>query len=126
MIFYLPCIIFISLVLFIVMFMRIRKRNRAKRYLSLFSECFNKTSDIKQTMVQVASCFRKRVKERKALEAGIYYLEHSLLRDYTSALSYIYDVFDNPKFNQAIYQCHYQAIQSVQNQRRMLLAPPQK
>lgn len=126
MIFFLPCILFIGLSLFIAVLMRIRKRKRAKRYISLFSEAFDKTGDIKQTMMQVASCYRKRKKERKALEAGIYYLEHSLFRDYTSALSYIYDVFDNPKINQAIYQCHCQAIQAVQNQRRMMLAPPQE
>lgn len=126
MIFFLPCILLIGLFLLVAVFMRIRKRSRAKRYISLFSEVFGKTGDIKQTMVQVASCYRKRKKERKALEAGIYYLEHSLFRDYASALSYVYDVFDNRKLNQAIYQCHCQAIQTVLNQRRMLLAPPKK
>ncbi|OUO25926.1 hypothetical protein [Eubacterium sp. An3] len=126
MIFFLPCILLIGLSLLVAGIMRIQKRSRAKRYITLFSEAFSKTGDIKQTMVQVASCYRKRKKERKALEAGIYYLEHSLLRDYASALSYIYDVFDSSKLNRAIDKCHRQAIQSVQNQRRMLLAPPQK
>ena len=115
MIFFLPCILLIGLSLLVAGIMRIQKRSRAKKYITLFSEAFSKTGDIKQTMVQVASCYRKRKKERKAL-----------LRDYASALSYIYDVFDSSKLNRAIDKCHRQAIQSVQNQRRMLLAPPQK
>ena len=117
MIFFLLCAILIGVIVLSFFLSRMRKRKRAKRYIALFMENF-------ETMTLVSSHYGKRKKERKALEAGIYYLERSLLRDYASALSYIYDVFDNPKLNQAIYQCHDQAIQSVQNTRRMLLAPP--
>ena len=124
MFFFLLCAILIGVIVLSFFLSRMRKRKRAKRYIALFMENFEKTGDLKKTMTLVSSHYGKRKKERKALEAGIYYLERSLLRDYASALSYIYDVFDNPKLNQAIYQCHDQAIQSVQNTRRMLLAPP--
>lgn len=124
MIFFLICAILVVIIVLFFIFSHLWKEKRVKKYIRLFTEEFNKTGDIKATMVSVSSCYGKRKKERKALEAGIYYLEHSLLRDYASSLSYIYDVFDNLKLNQMVYHCHEQAIKTVQKNRRLLLAPP--
>lgn len=72
-------------------------------------------------MTATAKEYSKRSKERKAIEAGLYYLNHSLFCDYLSALSYICDVFPERKIQDAINKCHNSAIKCVQEQRLLSL-----
>ncbi len=119
--------ILLLLLLFFLFFLisRFRKRRRAKRYLERFSSHFEGTWQIRRAMEETALDYPKRSKERKALEAGLYYLDHSLFRDYLSALSYILDTFGgSKKIRTTISQYHVKAVEHVRENRALALSPP--
>ena len=92
-------------------------KNKETKYLTNFQKQYFATHNIKETMVNTKSLYRDRSKEARALEAGLYYLDHSLLRDYKGALLYIERLFGSKK----ITELHGQCIKDAQSRKKLLL-----
>lgn len=67
----------------------------SEKYIGLFSKEFDEKKNIKLTMEAVLKEYGDKTMESKALKAGLYYLEHSIMKDYQGALRYIENVFDS-------------------------------
>lgn len=92
-------------------------RRKEEKYLSNFQTNYFNSHNIKITMVNTRTQYRDKEKEAKALDAGLYYLDHSLLRDYKGAVSYIEHLFHSKK----IEELHEQCIKDAQSQKQLLL-----
>ena len=92
-------------------------KKREAKYLNNFTEQYYSTHNIKSTLINIRTSYKDREKEAKAIDAGLYYLEHSLLRDYKGALSYMELLFNNMK----IKEFHEQCIKDAQAQKCLLL-----
>lgn len=92
-------------------------KKREAKYLNNFTEAYYASHDIKKTMEKIRSLYKDREKEAQAIDAGLYYLDHSLLRDYQSALGYMELLFPNGE----IKKFHLQCIKDAQAQKCLLL-----
>lgn len=115
-------LIVIGIVMIVVFFIgtvidvwRIKKREA--KYLDNFTKEYYATHNIKQTLKNIRASYKDRQKEAKAIDAGLYYLDHSLLRDYKGALSYMEILFNSKK----IKEFHEQCIKDAQSQKCLLL-----
>lgn len=81
------------------------KERKIQKYKNKFIALFTKTKDVRQTMQGLLSIYRKNSAEAKALKAGLYYLDHSILRDYDSALSYIEYLLDDDRVDEMHKKC---------------------
>lgn len=95
-----------------------RKEKKIKKYKTNFIEVFKKKKDIRQTMIDMLNIYKKNSAEAKALKAGLYYLDHSMLSDYGTALSYIEYLFDD----NSIDELHKKCIVIVWQKRSNILA----
>lgn len=81
------------------------KERKIQKYKNNFIALFTKTKDIRQTMLGLLSIYKKNSAEAKALKAGLYYLNHSILRDYESALNYIEYLLDDDRIDELHKKC---------------------
>lgn len=97
-----------------------KKEKRVAFYLESFKEYFHENRDIRLTMQAMLKKYKKRSKEAQALKAGLYYLDHSVLQNYDSALSYISYLFDDDRID----QLHNKSIKIIWQMRRDVKALP--
>ena len=93
------------------------RKHHVNEYIIGFNKAYGETNDIKSTMLLLMSSYSPRKKEAKALKQGIYYLEHSVMMDYKTALSYPADIFHNKEIN----KLHTKCIQEAKTQRILML-----
>lgn len=92
----------------------------ANKYMDLFKEHFEREKDIKETMKKVLGEYKSNTMEAKALKAGIYHLEHTIMKDYSSALKYIEDVFESEE----VHKMHEEYLEEVLKSRTLALESP--
>lgn len=94
-----------------------RREKKIQKYKESFEASFTNSKDIRQTMEDMLHIYKKGA-VAKALKAGLYYLDHSILQDYGSALGFIEYVFDDDRID----TLHKHCIMSVwQNRQKSLV-----
>lgn len=121
--FFLLILIPIILIIFCFVFPRYKKKKKAKMYISLFKNFFMESKDIRKTMEQLLQNYKRKSPEALALRAGIYYLDVSMLKDYKTALQYMYYVFEDTAYADAIEKLHISAIEYVRRLRTQSALP---
>ena len=76
-----------------------RKKHRALNYIKRFQDSFNRTKDIYEALGITKAQYRKGSKEYKLLDNALYHLDHSISRDYLTALNPIEKYYNNPDIN---------------------------
>ena len=71
---------------------RIKKRN--EKYIDQFESVYEEKKSIRITL---ESMYSKKSMEYKAIKKALYYLDHSLFRDYAGALQIIDKIFESKK-----------------------------
>ena len=74
---------------------RIKKRN--EKYIDQFESVYEEKKSIRITLESLESMYSKRSMEYKAIKKALYYLDHSLFRDYAGALQIIDKIFESKK-----------------------------
>lgn len=74
---------------------RIKKRN--EKYIDQFESVYEEKKSIRITLESLESMYSKKSMEYKAIKKALYYLDHSLLRDYAGALQIIDKIFESKK-----------------------------
>ena len=73
----------------------IKKRN--EKYINRFESIYEEKKSIRITLESLELLYSKRSMEYKAIQKALYYLDHSLFRDYAGALHIIDKIFDSKK-----------------------------
>lgn len=94
-----------------------KKKKKTEKYIMLFKNSFERTKDIRLTMLEIKSSYKENSKESKALSIGINYLEHSIFKDYKTALSFIEKVLNNSEVN----KMHKNTIEKIKRLRIIML-----
>ncbi len=90
--------IFICIVFSLGISLNIRKKNRQiKLYMQYFEECF--TGNIRTTLQEIQKRYRRQSEIWLSIHKALFYLEHSIRRDYAGALQYIESTLDSQKVN---------------------------
>ena len=98
-------------------------RKKVKKYMQLFTQSYDKTQNIKKTLEELITHYKPRSKEYLAIDHALYYLEHSIARDYKGALDCICDgYFESNK----IRRMHKEYIERERIQFRNLLTTSAK
>ena len=74
---------------------RIKKRN--EKYIDRFESVYEEKKSIRITLELLESMYSKKSMEYKAIKKALYYLDHSLFRDYAGALQIIDKIFESKK-----------------------------
>lgn len=74
---------------------RIKKRN--EKYIDQFESVYEEKKSIRITLESLESMYSKKSMEYKAIKKALYYLDHSLFRDYAGALQIIDKIFESKK-----------------------------
>lgn len=74
---------------------RIKKRN--EKYIDQFESVYEDKKSIRITLESLESMYSKKSMEYKAIKKALYYLDHSLFRDYAGALQIIDKIFESKK-----------------------------
>ena len=74
---------------------RIKKRN--EKYIDQFESVYQEKKSIRITLESLESMYSKKSMEYKAIKKALYYLDHSLFRDYAGALQIIDKIFESKK-----------------------------
>lgn len=74
---------------------RIKKRN--EKYIDRFESVYEEKKSIRITLESLESMYSKKSMEYKAIKKALYYLDHSLFRDYAGALQIIDKIFESKK-----------------------------
>ena len=74
---------------------RIKKRN--EKYIDQFESVYEEKKSIRITLESLESMYSKKSMEYKAIKKALYYLDHSLFRDYAGALQIIDKKFESKK-----------------------------
>ena len=74
---------------------RIKKRN--EKYIDRFESVYKEKKSIRITLESLESMYSKKSMEYKAIKKALYYLDHSLFRDYAGALQIIDKIFESKK-----------------------------
>lgn len=100
-VFYLAIGVIVSILIFCIgLFLSGRKKEKKILfYGENYRKVFWKTKDIRQTMTELTTLYKKNSKEAQALKAGLFYLDRSLIKDYSTALSYIEEVMDDDRID---------------------------
>ena len=73
----------------------IKKRN--EKYIDQFESVYEEKKSIRITLESLESMYSKKSMEYKAIKKALYYLDHSLFRDYAGALQIIDKIFESKK-----------------------------
>ena len=73
----------------------IKKRN--EKYIDRFESVYEEKKSIRNTLESLESMYSKKSMEYKAIKKALYYLDHSLFRDYAGALQIIDKIFESKK-----------------------------
>lgn len=73
----------------------IKKRN--EKYIDRFESVYEEKKSIRITLESLESMYSKKSMEYKAIKKALYYLDHSLFRDYAGALQIIDKIFESKK-----------------------------
>ena len=73
----------------------IKKRN--EKYIDRFESVYEEKKSIRITLESLESMYSKKSVEYKAIKKALYYLDHSLFRDYAGALQIIDKIFESKK-----------------------------
>lgn len=73
----------------------IKKRN--EKYIDRFESVYEGKKSIRITLESLESMYSKKSMEYKAIKKALYYLDHSLFRDYAGALQIIDKIFESKK-----------------------------
>lgn len=73
----------------------IKKRN--EKYINRFESVYEEKKSIRITLESLESLYSKKTMEYKAIKKALYYLDHSLFRDYAGALQIIDKMFESKK-----------------------------
>ena len=73
----------------------VKKKRHAKTYIHHFEESRN--DDLRETLTKVRRNYRRSSKEYKAIESALYYMDHSITRDYKNALEILNKCFATRK-----------------------------
>lgn len=73
----------------------IKKRN--EKYIDRFESVYEEKKSIRITLESLESMYSKKSMEYKAIKKALYYLDHSLFRDYAGALQIIDKIFELKK-----------------------------
>ena len=73
----------------------IKKRN--EKYIEQFESVYEEKKSIRITLESLESMYSKKSMEYKAINKALYYLDHSLFRDYAGALQIIDKIFESKK-----------------------------
>ena len=95
----------------------ITTKKKINKYLNNFQMIYYDTHNIKDTMRQTGDLYKEKAQERRALEAGLYYLDHSILHDYQGALAFAERLFASRQIN----EMHKACINDSQKQKQFLL-----
>lgn len=98
-----------------------RKEKKILKYKESFEDSFLKNNDIRQTMTDMLAIYKKGALA-DAIKAGLYYLDHSILRDYDTALGFIERELDDDRID----ALHSQCIMTVWRNRQKLYTLPNK
>ena len=74
---------------------RIKKRN--EKYIDRFESVYEEKKSIRITLESLESMYSKKSMEYKSIKKALYYLDHSLFRDYAGALQIIDKIFESKK-----------------------------
>lgn len=89
---------FVVIVYFIYSLFSIRiTKKRNGNYINQFESLYNEKKSIRATLESLKSSYSKKTMEYKTIKKAIYYLDHSLFRDYAGALHIIDEMFKSKK-----------------------------
>lgn len=89
---------FVVIVYFIYSLFSIRiTKKRNENYINQFESLYNEKKSIRATLESLKSSYSKKTMEYKTIKKAIYYLDHSLFRDYAGALHIIDEMFKSKK-----------------------------
>lgn len=99
-----------------------RKEKKVLKYKENFEKLFAENRDIRQTMSNLLGTYKKNSTESDAIKAGLYYLDHSVLQDYDTALEFITTAFDDDR----IEELHKDSIVAIWQMRQKTYSLPNK
>lgn len=87
--------IFLIISIFYAVIHLIRKKSMEKLYMNAWIESFD--GNIRTTLTAVKERCRKKPIIQKAVNKGLFYLDHSITRDYEGAIKYIDQMLESKK-----------------------------
>ena len=79
----------------IAVVLAIRSERRKKFYVNTFAETYEQHS-VKESLEFILSLYKRTDKEYKAVNKALYYLDHSIMRDYETAFRFIKTKGESP------------------------------
>lgn len=86
-----------------------KRKEHAVLYIKFFEEQFQEVRDIRKTLMAIQKKYKAHSVENEAIGEALDYLDHSILRDYKTALGYIERIFRTEN----VVQLHENCINTV-------------
>ena len=88
-------LIAILLVLILILLDGINTKKLTKKYIENFNKFYGENKNVKTTLEQLKPLYKPKSDEGKMIDKALFYLNHSILRDYATALSFIEKKYDS-------------------------------
>lgn len=88
-------LIAVLVVLIIILIDGLRTKRLTKQYISHFNSFYSENKNVKSTLEALLTVYKKNSDEAKLINKALFYLNHSILRDYATALSFIEKKYDS-------------------------------
>lgn len=82
-------------VLIIIIIDGLNTKKLTKKYIDNFKNFYGETKNVKTTLESLKTLYKPKSDETKLIDKALFYLNHSILRDYKTALSYIEKKYDS-------------------------------
>lgn len=83
------CVVIVFFCLLLWIYSLLGRKRKSKRYLETFQRVYENEGNVPQALETASDEFRKKSREAKAIRQALFYLDHSIFRDYETAFDII-------------------------------------